>query len=290
MTDSPAEEIRNLLDQLHGQVETRERVPHYKQVRRSKDRTTLTLDWRDHTTKEPGLLAQLGVTAAHHTTVPVDIRRWTLDNPDPEHPERCANGCTGKCWHGHWTTIRTEQRHIPTIATGAAVPGGSPGWDADGALSPIVAGGKPESAEPIAEEWHVGYEIQADLAAIGRDLYEQGHRPPATLITIALDHPDVGEWIVRRLRSLVARARIAADYDAPIMTLRDYHCPICGGPMRVRQDASSDVWCGGMLPVYGPEPLSPELAAEPRPIGMMRCQARWPRGGWVNLLAQQEAS
>ena len=239
LTDSPAEEIRKLLDQLHGQVETRERVPHYKQVRRDKTgRTTLTLDWRDHTTREPGLLAQLSVVAS---------------------------------------TIRDG-----VIIPGYGVPGGSPGWDADGALTPIVSGGKPESSEPIADEWHVGYEIHTELAQIGRDLYERGYRPPATLITIALDKPDVGEWIAARLRSLVQRARIAADYDAPIVTLRDIHCPECGGEMRVRTDASSDVWCAGRWTVEGPaEP------GERYPV-MQVCGARWPRYDWVNILAEQE--
>lgn len=240
---SAAEEIRALLDQLHGRVETREQVTRYRQVRRDKTgRTIAVLDLTTHTTTAPGLLSQLSVVA-----------------------DRLRDG---------------------VILPGAAIPGGSPGWDADGALSPIVAGGKPDAAEPITEEWHVGDEIRGELHALGQELHERGWRPPLTLVDIALKDEREGAWIAGRLRGLVARARIATSYDAPVKVLRDVYCPECGGEMRVRADASSAVWCAGTWTVEGPAERG-----ERWPF-TERCGAKWPRGAWVALLdeATREAS
>lgn len=51
------------------------------------------------------------------------------------------------------------------------------------------------------------------------------------------------EAAARATREWVRRARTALAYDAPIATLRDLRCRYCGGALRVRSDASSDVWC-----------------------------------------------
>lgn len=44
-------------------------------------------------------------------------------------------------------------------------------------------------------------------------------------------------------RAWVQRARTAMGLDAPVATLRDVACPHCGARLKVRSDASSDVWC-----------------------------------------------
>ncbi|MGI5171902.1 hypothetical protein ACQEU3_46925 [Spirillospora sp. CA-253888] len=170
------------------------------------------------------------------------------------------------------------------ITPGAALPGGSPGWDADGALTPIVRGGKPSAEEPISEAWHVAQDIRGAEAALRAELIEQGWAPDQSLVDIALADERTGKRIAARLAGLVQRARIAADYDAPIVSLREVHCPYCGGELRVRADASSAVWCAGRWPVQGPA-----MVGERWPV-TARCGATWDQGGWVRLLAELEAS
>lgn len=81
--------------------------------------------------------------------------------------------------------------------------------------------------------------------------------------------------LYREVRSWTADIRVTLSYLAPIVALR-VRCPDCGGEMRVREDASSDVWCIGVLE-------GPALEGEPWPV---RCGARWPRLTWVQLLDQ----
>lgn len=271
---SPAKQIADLLRQLHDEVRTDERVLRYRRVNRGR-RDAIVADFTIHRTRRPGLLAQLATVQATAAAVPVDVYRWERDENDP-----CGSDVV--CRHGRWIHVRTEQRPVGgVITTGAAVPGGSPGWDADGAVSPMTGGGKPEAAEPIADAWHTAAEIRDELAALGRELYAEGWRAPKTLVDIALADEDTGRRIAARLRSLVARARIAAGYDAPIVPLRDVYCPLCGGELRVRADASSSVWCAGTVPLAGPA-----LEDGPWPIGWTACGARWPRGSWVKLLKE----
>lgn len=283
--EAPAEEIRRLLGELHGEITTTEKVAQYRHVRRAATRTVAVLDWRDHTVHAPGLLTQLGVTSARTQAVPVQVDRWErTDCP-------CDKQRTLRCRHDRRVFDRIEYRPVPTVTVGGAVPSGSPGWDADGALTPLI-GGTPDPGEPIADAWHAGQDIHRELHQLGRELHADGHRPPATLITIALDDPKTGEWIAGRLRSLAARARVAADYDAPPVPLRDVHCRYCGGQLWVRADASSAVWCSGWLPIQGPaEADDPDWPADSESwgaLGWLRCGARWPRGAWVGLLADAE--
>ncbi|GAA4626670.1 hypothetical protein GCM10023196_035830 [Actinoallomurus vinaceus] len=277
---SAAEQITDLLTQLHTEVRTDEKVLRYRRVNRGR-RDAVVPDFVIHRTRRPGLLTQLGTVQAAASTVPVEVFHWVPDENDP--CQRAADEDAPRvCGHGRWVHVRTEQRPVTgVITTGAALPGGSPGWDADGALSPMAGGGKPEAAEPIADAWHTGDEIRDELAALGRELHAEGWRAPDTLITIALADEDTGRRIAARLRGLVARARIAAGYDAPIVPLRDVYCPLCGGELRVRADASSAVWCAGMLPIQGPA-----AEGESWPIGWARCAAKWPRGSWVKLLEE----
>jgi hypothetical protein len=243
---TPAEEITNLLEELYERVTTREKIPHYRQVRRATTRTVAVLDWREHTTHEPGLLTQLGI-------------------------------------------IQSTGHHPGTVIPGAALPSGSPGWDDDGALAPLV-GGSPDPGEPIGDAWHTAAQINADLTNFERELHETGHQ--GSLIDIALNDEHTGKRIAARLRGFVSRARIAADYDAPIVPLRDVYCPECGGQLRVRKDASSGVWCAGVRDAEGHRIggrylEGPALEGEQWPAPV--CDATWPRGAWVKLLRDAEA-
>lgn len=277
---SPAEEVARLLAELHQAVETRERVPRYRRVKRGPGRQVAVLDWAIHRTREPGLLAQLGTIARRADQAPVDVFRWERDPDDPCRRDYGDERDTRECPHGRWVRVRTEQRPVPgVVVAGAAVPSGSAGWDADGALSPLATSGQPGAAEPVTDAWHVGQEVARELAALADELVADGH--DGTLVDAALADEDTGRRIAARLRALVARARVAAGYDAPVVTLRDVCCPACGGPLMVRADASSAVWCGGVLPVAGPAPADdPDCV----PLGWAPCGARWPRGGWVQLL------
>ncbi|MGI5414250.1 hypothetical protein [Actinomadura luteofluorescens] len=287
-----AEEIRRLLEELHGGIVTREKVPQYRQVRRASDRTVAVLDWRTHTVQAPGLLTQLGVTHSRTENAKVEVRRWVPDPCPCNTDDRVKRRGRVKCWHGRWVIDRVEQRPVAEVMTaGAAIPSGSPGWDADGALTPLI-GGTPDPGEPITDAWHTADDISHELRELGRELREAGWKPPATLVTIALEDKATGEWIVARLRALVGRARVAADYDAPAVPLRDVCCPECGGQLRVRKDASSAVWCVGKRDRegrrVGPRSMEgPALPGEPWPIPV--CDATWPRGAWVALLAEREA-
>jgi hypothetical protein len=277
---TPAQEVARLLAELHDAVETREKVPRYRAVRRSRDREILVLDWAVHHTREPGLLAQLGTVAHQTDQAPVDVYRWVRDPDDPCRRDYDDERDNRQCPHGRRVYVRTEQRPIPGVVTaGAAVHSGSPGWDADGALAPLTGRSKPDAAEPISDAWHVGQEITTDLDNLAAELAAEGHQ--GTLVDVALADEETGRRIASRLRAFVARARVAAGYDAPVVTLRDRYCPMCSGPLRVRADASSAVWCGGMLAVHGPP-----TADDPDrvPLAWAPCGARWPRGGWVALL------
>lgn len=81
--------------------------------------------------------------------------------------------------------------------------------------------------------------------------------------------------VLHAARSWATDARVTLSYLAPVVTL-NVRCPDCGGDMRVRKDASSDVWCAGTVE-------GPALDGDPWPV---RCGARWPRITWVQLLDQ----
>ena len=99
------------------------------------------------------------------------------------------------------------------------------------------------------------------------------------------DRPLLSDVWPRRVysaaRAWAADARVALSYLAPVATL-NVTCPECGGAgtMRVRADASSDVWCDGRWDIEGPA-----VEGAPWPV-MARCGAVWPRFTWVQLLDQ----
>jgi hypothetical protein len=175
---------------------------------------------------------------------------------------------------------RTRMPGLIAQARAAAVPQGSPGWDADGALSPMPSAGSFESQEPVTEAFHLPEEYANALLDLAAELREHGH---TSFVAAALADEDLGYRIVARLRAVVSHARIVLHYDAPVVPLRDVYCPECGGSMHVRADASSAVWCAGAWVVEGPA-----RDGESWPV-RVRCGATWPRGSWVKLLAEATA-
>lgn len=174
---------------------------------------------------------------------------------------------------------RTRRPGLMTQARAAAVPQGSAGWDADGALSPIGTSGSFESAEPVTEAFHLPEEYTAAILDLATEARTAGY---TSLVDAALADEQLGKRIVARLRAVVHHARIVLHYDAPVVPLRDMYCVHCGGSLHVRADASSAVWCAAVLPVHGPA-VTEDGAW---PIGHRRCGANWPRGSWIKLLEQ----
>lgn len=85
---------------------------------------------------------------------------------------------------------------------------------------------------------------------------------------------EVGQ-VVTEARSWCTTARVALTFDVPVVDLPDVRCPDCGGgPLRVRRDASSDVWCSAIVA---------EEDGHAR-----RCGAVWPRATWLLILDAQE--
>ncbi|MDN3356062.1 hypothetical protein [Actinomadura sp. DC4] len=285
--ETQAEALARLVGELVDEVRTTAEVTRYRRVRRGRDRTIAVIDLTTHRTRAPGIIDQLHAIQAAAATVAVDVYRWVRDQDDPCPPERV-------CAHGHWMYLRTERRPAAPygiVTAGNAVPSGSPGWDADGALSPMPSGGSWESKEPAAA---AALNLSLDIRAGVTELREQlgaTYPEPSTkrglrdLVALALiaDERDVHR-AVGRVRSWVSTAKIVLGYEAPIVALRDMYCRHCGGQLLVRTDASSAVWCDGYVPLHGP--AADEDA--PFPIGYERCGASWPRGSWVALLDEME--
>jgi hypothetical protein len=81
------------------------------------------------------------------------------------------------------------------------------------------------------------------------------------------------EAAVRTVYSWTAAARVLLSYQVPAIELR-VSCSECGGTLKVRRDASSDVWCVGGYWTRIPWPAS-------------GCGSRWSRLFWIELAAQE---
>lgn len=302
---SPAEELAQLVRELVDEVTTEEAVTRYKDVNRGGGRTVKVIDPdARHRTRDVGLLDQLHAIKSARATVPVEIYQWasTHRGPDPEGwDDRCTAARQGrKCPHGQWVHVRTEERpaaRYGVVAGGAAIPGGSPGWDRDGALNPLRSLGF-ESVSPATSAVELYDDIRRGIDRLRRNLRAAagrtwgGRKAPSQALRecvgLVLDvDDDTAQDAVRLVRSWVSTCRIHLGYDAPIVRLKDLVCGSCGGDLHVRADASTAVWCAGhpAAHVHGPglpgtEWGPVEYPAEPG------CGERYPRGSWIRLLEQ----
>jgi hypothetical protein len=288
--EAPAEALARLVTELVDEIRTTAEVTRYRRVRRGRDRTIAVIDLTTHRTRAPGIIDQLHAIQAAAATVAVDVFRWQPDDDDPcrrdDEPRLCP--------HGRWVYLRTERRPAAPygiVTAGSAVPQGSPGWDADGALSPMPSGGSFESKEPAAAAaLELCLDIRAGVPELRAQLGATTPQPSTKRglrelvgLALAADEHDVHRTL-GRVRSWVSTAKIVLGYEAPIVALRDMYCRYCGGPLLVRTDASSAVWCDGWLPVHGPAVDEDGQW----PIGFDRCGASWPRGSWIRLLDEMQ--
>ncbi|TDD37856.1 hypothetical protein E1287_07305 [Actinomadura sp. KC06] len=295
---SPAEELAQLVTELVDEVTTDEAVTRYKQVSRGGGRTVKVVDPdARHITRDVGLLDQLHAIKSAKATVPVRIFQWVSDHQGED--DRCESARQGlKCAHGRWKHVRTEQRpagRLGVVAGGAAVPGGSAGWDSDGALNPLRSLGF-ESASPATSAVELYDDIRRGIDRLRRDLRQAagrtwgGRKAPSDALRecvgLLLDvDDDTARDAVHQVRGWVSTCRIRLGYDAPIVKLRDLVCGQCGGTLHVRADASTAVWCAGYPTAHVTGPGWPgdewgpvEYPAEPG------CGERYPRGSWIKLL------
>ncbi|WP_433330042.1 hypothetical protein [Spirillospora sp. CA-294931] len=289
-----AQALAELVAELVDEVKTDEPVTRYQQVSRGKGRTITTIDPRArHITRDVGLLRQLSAIKNRASTIAVKVYRWVPDDGDQ---------CRELCHHGHWEFVRTDARpaeHLGAATTGAAVPGGSPGWDEAGALNPLRSMGF-ESASPATGALELHDDIRRGVDQLRRDLRAAagkswgGRKAPEAALTecvgLLLDvDDDTAREAVRRVRAWVSTARIVLGYDAPIVRLRDVVCGECGGELHVRADASTAVWCAGHPATwcYGPGLPGTEWGAVEYPA-LEGCGERYPRGAWIKLLEQSE--
>jgi hypothetical protein len=283
-----AEDLADLVHQLVDEVRTVAPVTRYRTARRGAGRTETAIDLTRHHTRSPGLLHQLHAIQAAAAAVPVKTYRWQKDDGDQ---------CKELCAHGRWIHVRTEQRPIAGVVTaGAAVPGGSPGWDQDGALNPLRSLGF-ESRTPATSATELLSDITAGAGRLRADLRAaagktRGARRATSamlreLVGLALDVDDAtADAAVHSVRGWVSAARVLLGYDAPIVALRDMYCSECRGELYVRADASTAVWCAGRpaLTVHGPA-----LLLEDWPVRYPAydgCGTTYPQGSWIRLLEQ----
>ena len=88
------------------------------------------------------------------------------------------------------------------------------------------------------------------------------------------------EVALRRVRAWHRAALVVLGYEVPVATLRDFHCPDCGGAMLVLEDASSDVWCAG--------PAVCDRVTRRETTASAVCGRRWPRAWWTEILEARQ--
>lgn len=172
----------------------------------------------------------------------------------------------------------------------------------------ITASGEPSTrstpdsaAPPGGDVVELAATLEADILTTLRKVAPDGPRrrtAPAALRALVGLAPDLDDTdlqaVVRAARSWVRTIRVALTWDVPVVALPDSWCPSCEHQhtLRVRQDASSDVWCAGRL--IGPPRLPVDtnwpgtrIHAAPvdiDPDHITRCTARWPKNRWVLVL------
>lgn len=307
---SPAEVLADLVRELVDEVHTQESVVRYRTVNRGGNRTARVSEVLEHRTDEIGLMHQLAAAKAapagrltrvaildakgNALRVPVvDDRGQPLIRPrwkwhDPNDKKR-----GGRTVDTPITQPTTRLKRTPSatrgVLAGAAVPGGSPGWDADGALSPSrrSAGA---SRPPVTEATWLLHEILTGAQQLRADLRAAARQPPGRLVPTSRALREVvglstmvdraaAEHAVRAVRSWVHSARVVLGYDAAIVSLRNVSCHKCEGRLYVRADASTAVWCSTQITVHGP------AADGDRWPVTYPCGTSYPRHTWPDLLA-----
>lgn len=267
-----AEDIAELVHELLDEVTVRPEWTEYRTGARGR-----RAEQRAATRHDPGLLWQLGSVAGRTGEV---WARVDIIEVHPVHGEKRV---------GHRSVRRAG---AGAALVGATVPSGSPGWDADGALSPMRGGGW-ESSEPttqaleledrIASEVAGVHVFVAHAAGVGSTRRTVGGRLRELVALVALVDDDTGRWAVGRVRSWVSAARVLLTYEARTIELARWHCPECFGRVRTRVDGDTQVWCAGLGAVYGP-PVSEDA---PFPVLAGPCGARWGKGEWVDFMQRQ---
>lgn len=162
----------------------------------------------------------------------------------------------------------------------AAIPGGGQ-VDED-----APARGKPGSRPPYTAAFELSCQIVIEAAKLRRDLRTAAGRTLGARQHVGDDlHEVVGligqvdretaSEAMRQLRGWHRAARVLLGYDVRVATL-GVVCPYCGATLRVKADASSDVWC--------PTPGCVDEEGD---------RHTWPRSSWLFLfdeLGHDEAS
>lgn len=129
----------------------------------------------------------------------------------------------------------------------AAVPGA-------GAREEDSSRAKPSSRPPVTDAFELSCRIIVEAAKLRRDLRTAtgrtlGRRQHVAddlreIVGLAAEVDDDAAREVRwQVRQWVTSARVLLRYDVPVVELVDVSCSYCEGPLRVRRDASSEVWC-----------------------------------------------
>lgn len=321
-----AERIAEAVAELLEEVTTTERLQGHRRVARG-GRQVAMAEVLAHRTSEPGLLDQLQAVASRpgrrlERTPITTVREVEVKNQDGE-PRREMRRVQLRselldergrvrlqpAWDKEAKRTVLEPVTVPLTRVarapvgpgsaaagvarpGAMVPGGSAGWDADGALAPGRRGAA-ESRPPTTDALDLLLHIHtaaralyrrmlAAAAAAGRARDARPRRGLdailrhlVSLAAVVDDHD--AERAASAVRSWVTSARTLIGYEAPIVQLRDICCPDCGGRLAVRADGTTPVWCTSLVPIAGPA-----LPGDTWPI-IAPCPTKYPRASWLDL-------
>lgn len=155
----------------------------------------------------------------------------------------------------------------------AAVPG-------SGAREDDAGPAKPTSRPPVTGAFELSCDVVVGASrlrrelrtATGRTLGRRQHVGDDLREVVGLSaevDDETARAALRQVRQWVTSARVLLRYDVVIVELVDVSCPYCEGSLRVRRDASSEVWCA-----------TPECRDDE---GRRHV---WPRSMWLLLLDQ----